>query len=242
MPTSTLKLHILDDTPDVASQLKEDLEDKISPVIHLHEEDNIAELISDSDINDVFLIDINLGPGKTRKGIKIIKLLREEFQDALIIAYTANIGEYVYRDCLQAGADSFILKTAADWDKTIKSIEIYIKRYINRLDRQIKNWTSIKRINCYIKDINPSEKLAELYCEDEENDAVKFEKIVSYEKLESLKPFQIGTPVLITIFESSDETRIKFSKAERNHFERQSKDLPNYDFLSDPDIFRPRNE
>lgn len=233
------ELHIFEDEGPVAKTLKKGLEKEVS-VIHLHDDDDeVKYIIRDSNINKIFLVDVNLIGSTDRKGLKVIELLREQYEDSLIIALTSYVGIDILNECGKAGVNYFYEKNVSEWEKMIGNIREAIKDHIQRRHQKIKNWKSITNLYCYIKDLNPDTKKALIYCEKATDRSIRFEKIIPIEKLTKSEPLEVGKSVLITIYESNDETRVRFQKAGENYFQQEVAEDIDLSELKDSPIFNP---
>jgi CheY-like chemotaxis protein len=61
---------------------------------------------------DVVICDLNLGPGQGSEGLSIITHVRERRPEAVVLLFTAAVGDGVRAAALKAGADGVIPKPA----------------------------------------------------------------------------------------------------------------------------------
>lgn len=154
-----LQMVIIEDESDIAQSIPSHLgvaEKYIDRTTFITDEDQLLDFLLNTESTRVFIVDINLGIGREADGVVMIKIIRKESPDALIIVYTAN-GDKA--ECLNAGADYFYLKEPADIEKTFESINANIENYLKD-----KNWPYGPVVSYYSSVINISEKSVFFEC------------------------------------------------------------------------------
>lgn len=101
----------------------------IEKPITIIEIDELLDLLNNPYPLRIFLVDINLGLGRKRDGLKMIEAIRKKNDDALIIVYTAN-GDKT--ECMEAGANHHFQKRfgiEVTFQKIREIIEEYLKKH-----------------------------------------------------------------------------------------------------------------
>lgn len=93
----------------------------IDDVDYVTNKDQLPANLRNDDSLAICWVDVNLGESREKEGVEIIKMLRESYQDALIIAYSA----YPEYDeiCRLAGANHFFQKSNGQYDEMMQMIQ-----------------------------------------------------------------------------------------------------------------------
>jgi ActR/RegA family two-component response regulator len=103
-----------------------DLTDLDGVIAYVKDDDSLFEVLLVENPKMVFWVDINHGPGKEGQGLDWIKLIKQRFSGALIIAFTAY--EFRREACLKAGATHFYVK-GGQYEENIKAIREEIIKF-----------------------------------------------------------------------------------------------------------------
>jgi DNA-binding NarL/FixJ family response regulator len=139
------------------------IKDNIPSVKYLKNGDNLKELFLEKGVKRSYLVDINLGRGRYDEGIMLIKIIRENDPDALIIVYSAYPDKE--HKCLEVGADLFFQKDPVTYENDLWKIRNTILREQRNRQKNVNQEhmqnTHSKIFLCYSRD--DKEKVCEVY-------------------------------------------------------------------------------
>ena len=166
----------------------------------------------------VFLIDLNLGPGREEDGISIIKMVKKFNSFSLVLVYSAN--KHLKEKAIKAGADLFLRKDGVNYEKNFDNFRNHIIKYYENSSQKISSPPSSKKNHKEQNTINiPSlieefnEDYVELYCAFEQQKSIRFTNN-RYPRSDfvDFKELYIGMPVQIVINQINNEVIVKFEE------------------------------
>jgi ActR/RegA family two-component response regulator len=205
------------------------LMDEIPYVKYAKNLDELKKILSTDGAKRFYLVDINLGRGRNKEGIKVIRTIRDTDPDALIIVYTAYPSEE--HNCLEAGADLFFEKDSDTLENDLLQIRNTI---IRTLDGKGKAWDSITNIYSQIVDIDDEHNQVRLNCKYKIDSTETFERVFSLNHFKHKDRLSVDDPIFVQILERPGEVRFLFKEGGKNYFEEDEEDVAVSDLKSSP--------
>ena len=206
------------------------LQDKITSVRYLKNKDDLKELFREKGVRRIYWVDINLGSGRRKEGIEVIKSIRKIEPDTLIIVYSGYPKEE--HECLEAGADLFFEKDPVTYEEDIWKIRNLIVR--ERVKEE--SWDRIVTLYSQIVDIDEERNLVRLSCKLKKDAPETFEGVFPLKHFKNGDKLVVDQHILVQIFERPGEVRYIFSEIEEDYFENEN-DIDISD-LTDSPIFK----
>lgn len=208
------------------------LKDKIQSVKYLRNLGDLKELFNEKGIIRFYLVDIHLGKGKQDEGIEIIKTIRENDPDALIIVYSGYPDKE--HPSIEAGADLFFEKDPVTYEDDLWQIRNLIIRTLK--DKEEK-WDRIVNLFSRIVDIDEKRNLIRLSCKLKKDASETFERVFPLKHFKNGDKLVVDQSILIQILERPGEVRYLFKESEEDYFENdEGIDISD---LKDSPIFKP---
>ncbi|MGD2087967.1 MAG: response regulator [Candidatus Aminicenantes bacterium] len=207
------------------------LKDKIQSVKYLRNLGDLKELFNEKGIIRFYLVDIHLGKGKQDEGIQIIKTIRENDPDALIIVYSGYPDKE--HPSIEAGADLFFEKDPVTYEDDLWQI----RNLIVRERAKEESWDRIVTLYSQIVDIDRKRNLVRLSCKLKKDASETFERVFPLKHFKNGDKLVVDQPILVQIFERPGEVRYIFKEIEEDYFEND--DNIDISDLTDSPIFKP---
>jgi DNA-binding NarL/FixJ family response regulator len=206
------------------------LQDKIPSVRYLKNKDDLKELFREKGVRRIYWVDINLGQGRRKEGIEVIKSIRKVEPDTLIIVYSGYPDEE--HDCLEAGADLFFEKDPVTYEDDL----LQIRNLIVREHAKEESWDRIVTLYSQIVDIDEESNLVRLNCRLKKKSTKNFERVFPLKHFKNGDKLVVDQPILVQIFERPGEVRYIFKESEEDYYENEE-DIDMSD-LTDSPIFK----
>jgi ActR/RegA family two-component response regulator len=203
------ELTILEDEDKLAENYIRDLNLTNASTCHIKSYDEAIELLKDKSKRRAYLIDIDLGNGRTTEGLDVIIKIRESEPDSLIIVYSANVESQ--KECINHGANLFFKKTPSEYETQMLMLSReFTKEFLHGKNLIVPNWSKIAELPA--KFVRRDDNYFYLNCMVDIDKKIIIEKKFPIECLDNFPEFYLDMPIMIYIKEGGNRICYHFDE------------------------------